>query len=235
MRELFTNKRRLAVAVIAAALVLFAAVFFMGRGGQALPEIEALPETGDIIEFGGYNWIVLDVQGDRALIITEEIIGQRAYHIRDTWDILTWESSDIRRYLNDDFYNRFTEQERRRIAETKVINDNYNPWFGEHGGNDTVDKIFLLSLDELVSYFGDSGQLANKNHPDNEWWGFHDQYSDDRIAYNASCVLRGWWLRSPGVNEDHITNIRDDGGVCVDGLHAGFTSGGVRPALWLYF
>jgi hypothetical protein len=30
-------------------------------------------KIGDIIPFGEYNWRVLDVQGDRALIITEDV------------------------------------------------------------------------------------------------------------------------------------------------------------------
>lgn len=31
--------------------------------------------------FGGYNWRVLDIQNNRALIMTEYIIEQRAYHV----------------------------------------------------------------------------------------------------------------------------------------------------------
>ena len=226
------RKRRLAGALVAVALVLAAAtVFFVSRSGEPPPEI------GDIIEFGGYNWLVLDVQSDRALIITEDVIGQRTYHGR--WVSVTWEASDMRRYLNGDFYNSFIAEERQRIAQTEVIN-NDNPWFGTPGGNDTVDKIFLLSLDELVKYFGDSGQLANRNHPDNTSGGFHDRYSNIRIAYILCDALLGWsssnwWLRSPGHYDFNAAVVGSDGRVSVFGGLVLFNSVGVRPALWLYF
>ena len=37
-----------------------------------------------------------------------------------------------------------------------------NQWQGTKGGNTTADKVFLLSLEEVVKCFGDSGDLKNK-------------------------------------------------------------------------
>ena len=54
--------------------------------------------VGDIIEFGNYEWRVLDVQGERALVITHRIIESRAYH--NTFEDITWADSDMRYYLN---------------------------------------------------------------------------------------------------------------------------------------
>ena len=52
---------------------------------QKLEELEGVTErinvsVGDIIQFGPYDWRVLDVQGDTALIITDRVIAQRAFH-----------------------------------------------------------------------------------------------------------------------------------------------------------
>ena len=59
-------------------------------------------------------------------------------------------------YLNGEFYNRFSENEKARIAETRVITNN-NPWRQNiNGGEDTTDKIFLLSIEEVVEHLGDS-------------------------------------------------------------------------------
>ena len=41
-------------------------------------------QIGDKIRFGRYDWRVLDIQNDMALIITDEIIEQRVYH--DAYD-----------------------------------------------------------------------------------------------------------------------------------------------------
>ena len=37
-------------------------------------------KIGSLLSFGSYNWRVLDIQNNTALIITEEIIEQRPYH-----------------------------------------------------------------------------------------------------------------------------------------------------------
>ena len=234
------QKHRLAVAVIAILVLISATVFFVSQSGEPPPEV------GDIIEFGEHSWLVLEVreggrfERHRVLIITEDIIGLRAYH-HSTYSLtrrrVTWETSDIRRYLNNDFYNSFTEQERRRIAEIIVLNDN-NPWLPQVrlSNNDTVDKIFLLSLRQVVRYFGNSGQLAaGPNHPDNTSVGFHDQYSSYRIAHSADGIPDAlwWWLRCNGLT--HASAIDYDGFLRVNGYMVNFPWGGVRPALWLYF
>ncbi|MDD6035308.1 MAG: DUF6273 domain-containing protein [Lachnospiraceae bacterium] len=57
------------------------------------------------------------------------------------------------RWLNSDFYRTaFSEKERASIAETLVRNAD-NPEYGTEGGNDTRDKVFLLSIEEATTYF----------------------------------------------------------------------------------
>ena len=51
----------------------------------------------DIITFGKYNWQLLDIKDDRALIITKDIIDLRWYH-NDFVDI-TWADCELRTYL----------------------------------------------------------------------------------------------------------------------------------------
>ena len=194
---------------------------------QEAPELS----IGDIIDFGGIEWRVLDRQGDKALLISEYILEQKAYHTR--WENTSWEDSRIRRYLNSEFLNRFTTEEKNRIVETRVINDN-NPWFGTSGGSDTTDYVFLLSLDEVVRYFGDSGQLSNQNHPDNTDWGFFDRYNRNRVAYNLN-VSASWWLRSPGIRSNNAAVVLGSGSVSVNGIIVYRNYSGIRPALWLNY
>ena len=58
--------------------------------------------------------------------------------------------------IHSAFFNTFTDEERSRILPRDVHNTD-NGWFWIRGGNDTVDYIFLLSIEEVVRYFGDSG------------------------------------------------------------------------------
>ena len=209
-------------------------------------------QVGDIIPFGDHYWRVLDVQRYRALIITENVIGQRWYNLEFT--NVTWETSDIRQYLNSTFLNTFSGADRARILETTVVNNN-NPWdwieAGGHastpGGNNTIDRIFLLSIDEVLQYFGDSGLVAEgamigaNTRRDNApvWpnWGIrdrsiHDQYSAARIARDAYGSAP-WWLRSPGGDPGGAAFVCYYGDLNMDGGFVSWSGGGIRPALWL--
>jgi len=148
-------------------------------------------KIGGTVAFGNYKsfsygdrtfcrWHVLDIQGDRALIIAEVGISDLKYN--ENGGSVTWESCTLRRYLNEDFYNQFTQSERERILEAHVKNDD-NPKNGVSGGNDTIDKIFLLSIQEAETYFKD----------------------------DASRGKFGGWLRSPGVHPTRVAAIYPGG------------------------
>ena len=222
------------------------------------PFEEVQPITvGEIIRFGDYDWRVLDVQGNQALLLTEYVLFDHWYH--HTFEEVTWETSDIRRYLNNEFFNRFSPQDRARIAQTYVINSN-NPWdwsdWGWHvstpGGRNTWDRVFLLSIDEVQRSFGDSGLVARgatmganaraANEPAwPEWsiygWGIMDQFSEARIARDLQGTASRWWLRSPGFAPIIAADVFHDGRLDMAGYNVfreGGIGGGVRPALWLY-
>lgn len=187
---------------------------------------------GDIIQFGGFEWRVLALESHSMLIITENIIERRPFH--NTFEAVTWETSSIRAYLNGEFLNIFSEAERARIFETTVIN-NDNPWFLRDGGNDTVDRVFLLSLEELVRYFGDSGILKDGG-PCQFTFAllFDDQYRGRRAARDADGYEVSWWLRSVGGRFDgFVAYVGQWGYVHVDGIDVYPFDFGVRPALWL--
>lgn len=125
---------------------------------------------------------------------------------------MTWETSHIREYLNGEFYASFDTDDRNRIVE--VVNENNdNPWYGTDGGNATKDKIFLLSIDEVVRYFGDSGQLKSRNRntgcdwcKDEYFFFLYDQYNLNRRAVDASGTVVHWLLRSPGAS-NHLAAL----------------------------
>jgi hypothetical protein len=188
--------------------------------------IAVVPAIGGNYKFGEYVWRVLDVQGDRALLFSKDIIAQKEYNIRVD---VTWETCTLRKWLNEDFFSTFSEEEQSHIVVTANSNEN-NQWFGTNGGRETQDSIFLLSLSEVVRYIGDSGQLKNKN-PKSKY-RIQDQFCSERIAnYNNS--RSWWWLRSPGVSSYYGALVSYDGDLIMGGYDVLDESGGVRPALWL--
>jgi hypothetical protein len=213
--------------------------------------------VGTVIEFGGYEWRVLDVRDGKALLLSEYILDHRRYHRYRQYDPYgystetTWADCDLRAYLNGEFYNRFGEGDRARIARARISNKD-NQWYGTDGGKDTDDYVFLLSLEEVVRYFGDSGQLANMPSEDTYW--LDDQYSGARCAYcpdtcryyrymESDDARWYWWLRSPGEDSTLAAFVWIDGRIKVEGTvfdlegYVGFSGAytyvGVRPAMWV--
>lgn len=197
-------------------------------------------QAGDKITFGSYEWRVLKIQNNKALIITEYIIERRSYHsaYKDT----TWADCSLRKYLNGEFYNRFSAADQSRIIP--VLNKNPdNEWYGSEGGEDTQDSIFLLSMEEAVCrYFGDSSsRLYNPGKNQRYWFQRKDENNSLRIArHKGEKGADWWWLRSPGRVRVKAVYIHGDGNIGIQGnnilignLSDGECRGGVRPALWV--
>lgn len=198
-------------------------------------------QLGDKISFGSYDWRVLAIQNNTALIITEYIIEQRAYH--DAYQAITWADCSLRKYLNREFYSKFNPTDQSRIIPVQNKNPD-NHWYGSKGGGDTQDSIFLLSIDEVVcQYFGDSSsKLYNRGKNQRYWFERKDENNRKRIARLEANKERiwWWWLRSPGRVNVKAVYIHGDGNIGIQGnnilkgnLSDGRCTGGVRPALWL--
>lgn len=169
-------------------------------------------------------WRVLDVQDDRALLLSEDVTHNNMQYDKEfsslTWK---WKTCKLRRWLNKDFLKTFSSQEQAQIANTINTND-LKIYLGMEYGEQTQDKIFLLSESELIKYFGYSKRLAEVGE---DWWS-GDKFKSARVAkHNGRAVW--WWLRSPGCFVDL------DGTICRRSteINSGFNFGGVRPALWI--
>ena len=196
--------------------------------------IEPLPEVGDTYSFGSYEWLVLDVQEDRALLITKDIIERRAYH--DENKDVKWESCSLRQYLNEEFFDSFGVA-KKRILQTENLNPAtfYTTIKGRSvntpGGNPTTDHIFLLSVYEANKYFH-----AEKK-PAKEFWEgqvYLDSLPKKIPQSNAMCASGPWRLRSSGSGQNATAVVEMGGAIYFPGWIVP-ASIGVRPALWLNF
>ena len=194
-----------------------------------IDELDATPTVGSKISFGGDVWRVLDVKDEKALILSEYILEKRAYNEDDI--PIKWETSTLRSYLNNEFYDKFDNVEKKRISITLVNNDG-NPWCGTGlGESPTNDKVFLLSIGEVVKYFGDSGALESNKLK--EAW-IDDEYNEARIVKDAEGKSTWWWLRSPGDSDMCASYIYTDGTLYMKGDRVFYAGGGIRPAIWVY-
>lgn len=183
------------------------------------------------------DWLVLDKQGDKVLLLSKYILDCKCYNDADT--SVTWEDCSLRKWLNESFYNKaFSEDEKKYIESTTVVNTG-NDEFGTSGGNDTTDKVFLLSTSEVEKYFA-----SDNMHSDNEKlstvgtdYAKNVKNNNDVLYVNSSGAWFGgnspFWLRSPGNKQNHAARIRVTGYLGDNGINVANKDNGVRPAIWV--
>ena len=214
------------------------------------------------------KWRVLDVNENDALLVADKGLDDQKYNTAGedvTWETCTMRSwlngydSSVNRHGTDyscnNFINAaFTASERSAIKTIEVVNgDNThfsavktvkvvnggNINFSGDGGNNTSDKIFLLSENQVYnsSTAFSYGFVENSSTNDEARRCKSSTYakamgvrSNTGIAYAGNCW---WWLRSPGSFNYFAAYVDDLGGVCYGGFNVGCYNIAVRPALHL--
>lgn len=147
-----------------------------------------------------------------------------------------YETSSIRKWLNNDFYNTaFTDSEKNEISTTTLNNDGYYTSIGFTGykkldSNETKDKIFLLSYNEVRnSNFGfNSSSLAYdiaRRAKGSDYAKSQGLWVSTSSSYYGNSY---WLLRSPGYSS-YCCNV-DYNGISVN-YYVYCADYGVRPAL----
>ena len=209
--------------------------------------------VGDTVVFGRYEqdnnrnngkepieWIVLDVQDGKALLLSKYGLYAAGWH--DAWDDCAWETCSLRAWLNDKFLSyAFSTKEQSAILTAAVDNSDAQgyDWTmvgGEmiSGGNDTQDKVFLLSYAEANRYLDVTIEDGNNARSRVAPTAFAitmgaDAYSDFQTAEGSAAGW--WWLRSPGGCLNSGAGVSSDGSLSY--MRAFHRNGIVRPALWL--
>ena len=215
----------------------------------------AAVSVGDIISFGNYmgqdiTWNVLEVADGKMLVISRDILAYHPYDqgnevdydkLKDT----SWEQSEIRSWLNNEFiYEIFNDEEQKMVLKSVVENPSsrdfyesyykeYVKWFKEskNACGETADKLFLLSWEELVKYYGPL---------EREYYGDKDTdfylYLSPKIYELSTYYEDMWLLRSQGIKGVFVLNVCGDGSI-YDGDGEKFDTvnqnNGVRPAMWV--
>lgn len=198
------------------------------------------------------KWKILNNDGEKLFLFADNIL--------DIQFLMSgsWENSSLRRWLNYDgitdpdlpevyrnskgfMYYAFSKEEQNRILTTHVVQD-ANPVYTASdgspliGGNDTDDKLFLLSYSEITNL--DYGFC-----PARDFVGGHYAacYSAALKATDYTTALSIWlrdrevdrfWLRTVGENPDYVLFCGGSrGAILPEGRHYNSFYNGVAPAL----
>jgi hypothetical protein len=188
------------------------------------------------------EWMILERKNNKTLLLARTVIGFRQYHSSNLH--FDWATSDMRKWLSEEYYNSFTPKQRKHILLTEVINSNLPSWgslsgeafFPNVSNSNTKDYIFLLSKTDFLEYFRYKGIDATAPWPNR-------QMKEDclrvvkehgqQVSYFNKWHASWWWLRSSAATGfDEAIQVMHTGGY---DLNSDFTfpACGVRPAFWI--
>ena len=174
------------------------------------------------------KWRVLSVNGSDAFLLADQNLDAKPYN--EEYTDVTWATCTLRTWLNDTFLNTaFTSAEQAAIKNTSVVNDD-NPYHGTEGGENTTDKVYLLSIAEVSNTaYGFNGDFQTSS----------ETREAKNTAYAKECgALESegggwWWLRSPGLGSKGASSVYYYGRGNTIGYLVYDDSKAVRPALHL--
>lgn len=222
------------------------------QAAAAKAALEAKWSVGNYVEFGTYPqteagndntaiaWLVIDRDGEKALLISRYGLDAQPYNTSMSTGN-AWEKCTLRTWLNDTFLNKaFTSEEQKCIVLTNVDNSEsqgYSSWspngWSTNGGNNTLDKIFLLSYAEKNKYFGDTyiGSDNTKALVEPTAYAIA-QGADTNSKYKTADgkAASFWWLRSPAGYQGDAMGVSGDGYVRSNNVS---NDACVRAVLWV--
>lgn len=203
--------------------------------------------VGNYVSFGMYpqtkagndatpiEWLVLARDGNKALLISRYGLDAQPYNKYNA--SVTWETCTLRTWLNGRFYIKaFSSAEQAAILTTNVDNSKnqcYSGW-STSSGNNTQDKVFLLSYAEANKYFGvtyDNSSNTKSRVAPTAYAIAQGAWTSSSNKTTDSTYAGWWWLRSPGTYQDYAAIVYFVGSL--DFNYVDSDSGSVRPALWV--
>jgi len=178
-------------------------------------------------------WRVLYESKESLIIISDKLLDAIPFNYTREEHMLidglripsnSWEHSNIRKWLNSEFFNiSFDEFDQKRILTTKILNDEDSAYYKKIIGKPTDEKAFLASHKEIQHFKHGCAVTTD--------------YARARGAYSSTSSSHtghgDWWLRSPGNVSSSVENV-DRRGICDLKPFCNYvndTSASVRPVI----
>lgn len=168
---------------------------------MANAKIKIAPSS--VINFGGLDCIVLDVEKDKLLVLAKESIGNISF---DENNSNNFPNGTLCKFLNEDF----VEKLKKNGADVSGIIPTTIDLTSDDGLKDygeTTQKVFLLTCDMYRKYRYIIPNL-------DDWWWLATAYSTESNGYASLARI-----------------VRSDGSLSYNSAYYGHT--GVRPAFYL--
>ena len=178
------------------------------------------------------KWDVIKSDDNKVMLIADLIVDAQEFYNSDSTEKFlhngkegyrnNYELSNIRIWLNNTFYNTsFNEYQKGLIQTTEV--DNTTGVTAEYACDNTLDKVFLLSVSEARN-------LINNNTARKRIGS--DYAKSQGLIYKSSTTYTIWRLRTPYQNERNSC-IDETGPINGNGGSTSCLRYGIVPALWI--
>lgn len=195
------------------------------------------PQTSSGNDKTAIEWIVLDydANNNKALLLSRFGLDSKPFNDKSV-DV-TWETCTLRTWLNNDFLNKaFSAKEKAAILTTTVDNSSsqgYSNW-NPPNGNNTYDKVFLLSYAEANKYlnvtYENSNNMLSRVTP-TAYTKKAKIYTNEKDITTEGEAAAAWFLRTPAESLKWVAQVGNDGKLRMDIVSS--TSECIRPAIWL--
>ena len=178
------------------------------------------------------KWKVLTVKDGKSLLFPVKSLDCVPYN--QSLEDSVWSECTLREWLNNDFLSKAFAEEIDKICEVKIDNER-NFYFNTSCGEESNDKVFLLSEKEVFSSslasdygFSCSDAIADENRQIKP-----TRYAEARGVWsspsNGGAI---WMLRTNGYNASNAVYVDDCGYIYNRGMPVTCKDAGLMPALW---
>ena len=192
---------------------------YFGNYWQSVKSEEATDSNKEPVK-----WRVLANDGN-LFVVSDQNLDCVVYN--SSAETVTWEECTLRKWLNSKFLdNAFTSQEQGAVLESLVANEDGAK--GSEAGADTYDKVYLLSIYEVID--PDLGFPTDWKDKGGTRVALNTEYTVSKNALTNPDMSGAWWLRTPG-DANNAANVFNAGNVFVRGGCVNNLIFAVRPAM----
>lgn len=118
-------------------------------------------KVGNIIELAGFEWVILDTNEERTKLLSKDCVDKKYFDFKNKSN--NWAYSEIREYLNGEFYNKLHGN---GLDDNAVFvhKQDLTALDGTDDYKHTFDLVGLLTIDEYKKY----RKIIPKT--DEDWW-----------------------------------------------------------------
>lgn len=187
--------------------------------------------------YSSIKWNILEEINGTIMVASELLLdSQEIYHENQNGKFdhndgngysNNYDLSNIRKWLNDSFYNlAFTSIEKEDIKSENIYTD-ATPT--KYSSGPVEDNVFLLNKNEASIYYKTDEERRAKGTDYAKIQGLHVNSSIVNTGYSE------WFVRTPSFTSDYSTiTIYTDGTINGNGINVNNTAMGIRVALILY-